>query len=196
MRKGIIVIGVIIVLGLITVFSLVGSYNKLVKLDQNVKKSWAQVENVYQRRLNLIPNLVNTVKGEANFEKSTLVEVQNARSKATQVTIDPTNMTEQNMAQFQAAQGQVSSALSRLMVSVENYPTLKANQAYRDLSAELAGSENRISVEIRSFNDVVAEYNNKVVGFPSNAIAGMFGFKEKPYFKADEGASKAPTVEF
>jgi LemA protein len=196
MRNTIIVIGVILVLGLFIVFPMIGSYNKLVKLDQEVKSSWAQVENVYQRRLNLIPNLVSTVKGEANFEKSTLVEVQNARSKATQVTIDPTNMTEQNMAQFQAAQGQVSSALGRLMVSVENYPQLKANQAFRDLSSQLEGSENRITTEIRRFNEVTTGYNNKVLSFPSNIMAGWFGFKEKPYFKADEGAAKVPTVEF
>jgi len=196
MKKTIVIIGVIIVVLLFTVFPMISSYNKLVGLDQDVKASWAQVENVYQRRLNLIPNLVNTVKGEANFEKSTLVEVQEARSKATQVTIDPTKMTSENMAQFQAAQGQVSSALSRLMVSVENYPQLKANQAFRDLSSQLEGTENRISTEIRRFNEVTSTFNSKVLKFPSNIMAGMFGFKEKPYFKAEEAASKAPTVQF
>lgn len=196
MRKTIIVIGIILVVGLFLIWPMISSYNKLVSLNQQVKASWAQVENVYQRRANLIPNLVNTVKGEANFEKSTLTEVIEARSKATQVTIDPTNMTENNMAQFQAAQGQLTSALSRLMVVVEQYPQLKANQGFRDLSAQLEGTENRITTEIRSFNEITAKYNDRVLRFPSNIMAGMFGFKEKPYFKAEAGAEKAPEVQF
>jgi LemA protein len=196
MSKRIIIIGVIILVGLFLILPIISSYNKLAKLDQQVKKAWSQVENVYQRRLNLIPNLVNTVKGEANFEKSTLTAVIEARAKATQVTIDPTKMTEENMAQFQAAQGQVSSSLGRLMVTVEQYPQLKANQGFRDLSASLEGTENRISTEIRSFNEITATYNEKVVSFPANIIAKMFGYKEKPYFKSVEEASKAPTVEF
>jgi LemA protein len=196
MRKTIIIIGVILLVGLFLIWPMISSYNKLVSMNQQVKASWAQVENVYQRRLNLIPNLVNTVKGEANFEKSTLTAVIEARAKATQVTIDPTKMTEENMAQFQAAQGQVSSAIGRLLVSVEQYPQLKANQGFRDLSAQLEGTENRIATEIRSFNEITAQYNERVLRFPSNIMAGMFGFKEKPYFKSDAGAEKAPTVQF
>jgi LemA protein len=196
MRKTIVVIGVIIVIGLFLIWPMISSYNKLVSLDQGVKASWAQVENVYQRRLNLIPNLVNTVKGEANFEKSTLTAVIEARAKATQVTIDPTKMTEENMAQFQAAQGQVTSSLGRLLVSVEQYPQLKANQGFRDLAATLEGTENRISTEIRSFNEVAKSYNDKVLKFPSNIMASWFGFKEKPYFKAEAQAATAPSVQF
>jgi LemA protein len=196
MRKTIIIIGVILLVGLFLIWPMISSYNKLVSMNQQVKASWAQVENVYQRRLNLIPNLVNTVKGEANFEKSTLTAVIEARAKATQVTIDPNKMTEENMAQFQAAQGQVSSAIGRLLVSVEQYPQLKANQGFRDLSAQLEGTENRIATEIRSFNEITAQYNERVLRFPSNIMAGMFGFKEKPYFKSDAGAEKAPTVQF
>jgi LemA protein len=196
MKKTIIIIGVILVVGLFLIWPMISSYNKLVSMNQQVKASWAQVENVYQRRLNLIPNLVNTVKGEANFEKSTLTAVIEARAKATQVTIDPTKMTEENMAQFQAAQGQVTSSIGRLLVSVEQYPQLKANQGFRDLSAQLEGTENRIATEIRSFNEITAQFNERVLRFPSNIMAGMFGFKEKPYFKSDAGAEKVPDVKF
>ena len=192
MTKTIAIIGVIVLLVIIS-FS---SYNKLVGLEEQVNSAWAQVENVYQRRLDLIPNLVNTVKGEADFEKSTLKEVIEARSKATQVTIDPTKMTEQNMQQFQATQGQLSSALSRLLVTVEQYPQLRSNDGFRNLQSQLEGSENRIATERRRFNEVAQMYNTKLRKFPSIIFAKMLGFTNKPYFQADKEAAKAPKVEF
>lgn len=190
--KTVIIIGAIALLVIISI----SSYNKLVRLDQQVKSAWAQVENVYQRRLDLIPNLVSTVKGEANFEKTTLTEVIEARSKATQVTIDPTNMTEQNLQQFQQAQGQLSSALSRLLVTVEQYPQLRANDGFRNLQSQLEGSENRIATERRRFNEIAITYNTAIGTFPSVIFAKFFGFKERAYFKADTEAAKAPKVEF
>lgn len=196
MRKTIIIVGIVILVLLLTVFPAISTYNGLVGTNQNVKAAWSQVENVYQRRLDLIPNLVNTVKGAANFEKSTLTQVIEARAKATQVTIDPSNMTPESMQKFKDAQGQVGSALSRLMVSVERYPDLKANQGFMNLQSQLEGTENRITFERSKFNDVVVTYNNKVTKFPSNMFASMFGFKEKPYFTADVAAAKAPTVQF
>jgi len=170
--------------------------NGMVTMNEGVTSQWANVETVYQRRSDLIPNFVNTVKGAANFEQTTLTQVIEARSKATSVTIDPTKMTAENMQQFQQAQGQVSSALSRLMVVVEKYPELKATQNFRDLQVELEGTENRISVERRKFNDVARGYNTYIKRFPQNFIAGMFGFQAKPYFDAVEGAEKAPEVKF
>jgi LemA protein len=196
MRKTIIIIGVIIVFALLTIFPAISTYNKMVTMDEGVKMAWSQVENVYQRRLDLIPNLVNTVKGAANFEKSTLTAVIEARAKATQVTIDPTKMTEQNMKQFQEAQGNVSSALSRLLVTVEQYPQLKATESFRDLQSQLEGTENRITVERRNFNEVAQKYNSLIRKFPKNIIASMGGFQQRPYFTAQEGASKPPSVEF
>jgi LemA protein len=171
-------------------------YNGMVSMNQEVTSQWGNVETQYQRRSDLIPNFVNTVKGAANFEQTTLTQVIEARAKATSVTIDPTKMTEANMQQFQQAQGQLSSALSRLMVVVEKYPELKATQNFRDLQIELEGTENRISVERRKFNDVAKSYNTYIMKFPQNFLAGMFGFKEKPYFQAAEGAEKAPEVKF
>lgn len=171
-------------------------YNGMVTMNEGVTSQWGNVETQYQRRSDLIPNFVNTVKGAANFEKTTLTQVIEARSKATSVTIDPANMTAENMQQFQQAQGQVSSALSRLMVVVEQYPELKATQNFRDLQVELEGTENRISVERRKFNDVARAYNTYIKRFPQNFIAGMFGFNSKPYFDATEGAEKAPQVTF
>jgi LemA protein len=194
MRKTIVIIGVIMVLVLIIGFSTIAPYNSLVSLDQKVKSSWSQVENVYQRRYELIDNLVSTVQSEANFEKSTFVEVTEARSKASQITIDPTKMTQENMDQFKAAQGQLSSALGRLLVSVEQYPQLKSSQAFSELRVELAGSQNRITTEIKTFNDITEKYNAKVLTFPSNMMAKMFGFTEKPYFKADVEVKKVPKV--
>ena len=170
--------------------------NGMVTMNEGVTSQWANVETVYQRRSDLIPNFVNTVKGAANFEQTTLTQVIEARSKATSVTIDPTKMTAENMQQFQQAQGQVSSALSRLMVVVEKYPELTATQNFRDLQVELEGTENRISVERRKFNDVARGYNTYIKRFPQNFIAGMFGFQAKPYFDAVEGAEKAPEVKF
>lgn len=171
-------------------------YNGMVTLQEGVTSQWGNVETQYQRRADLIPNFVNTVKGAANFEQETLTRVIEARAKATQVTIDPTKMTAENMRQFQAAQGELSSALSRLMVVVEQYPELKATQNYRDLQVELEGTENRISVERRKFNEVAQSFNTLIKRFPQNFIAGMFGFTAKPYFEAMQGAEKAPQVQF
>ena len=196
MRQTIIVIGVILLIALFTIFPAISSYNKMVTLDEGVKSAWSQVENVYQRRLDLIPNLVNTVKGAANFEKSTLTDVIEARAKATQVTIDPTNMTEQNFRQFQEAQGNVSSALSRLLVTVEQYPQLKATESFKELQSQLEGTENRIATERRKFNEVAQQYNSFIRRFPKNLIASMFGFQQRPYFTAEKEAAKPPAVEF
>lgn len=196
MKKSYIIIGVIVLLVIIIYSSVKGSYNKMVTYEEGVTSQWAQVENVYQRRLDLIPNLVNTVKGYADFEKETLTQVIEARSKATSVNIDPTNMTAESFAQFQSAQSGLSSALSRLMVVVERYPELKANQNFLELQAQLEGTENRIAVERNRFNEVTREYNTFIRKFPKNIYAGMFNFEKKPYFEADEGASKAPTVSF
>jgi LemA protein len=200
MKKGclvsIIVVGflAIVVLGIVMWGTKV--YNNMVSRNEGVTSQWGNVETQYQRRADLIPNFVNTVKGAANFEQSTLTQVIEARAKATSVTIDPTNMTAENMQQFQQAQGQVSSALSRLMVVVEQYPELKATQNFRDLQTELEGTENRISVERRKFNDVARDYNTYIKRFPNNFIAGSFGFESKPYFDAAEGSDKAPEVKF
>jgi LemA protein len=171
-------------------------YNGMVTMQESVTSQWGNVETAYQRRSDLIPNFVNTVKGAANFEQTTLTQVIEARAKATSVTIDPTKMTADNMQQFQQAQGQLSSALSRLMVVVEQYPELKATQNFRDLQVELEGTENRISVERRKFNEVAQVYNTNIRRFPQNFLAGMFGFQAKPYFEATEGAEKAPEVKF
>jgi len=171
-------------------------YNQMVTLQEGVTSQWGNVETQYQRRADLIPNFVNTVKGAAAFEQETLTRVIEARSKATQVTIDPTKMTAENMQQFQAAQGELSSALSRLMVVVEQYPELKATQNFRDLQVELEGTENRISVERRKFNEVALAFNTYIKRFPQNFLAGMFGFASKPYFESMEGAEKAPQVQF
>jgi LemA protein len=171
-------------------------YNGMVTMQETVTSQWGNVETSYQRRADLIPNFVNTVKGAANFEQTTLTQVIEARAKATSVKIDPTNMTAENMKQFQQAQGQVSSALSRLMVVVEKYPELKATQNFRDLQVELEGTENRISVERRKFNEVALTYNTFIRRFPQNFLAGMFGFQIKPYFEAAAGSEKAPEVKF
>lgn len=171
-------------------------YNQMVSMQEGVKSQWGNVETQYQRRADLIPNFVNTVKGAAAFEQETLTQVIEARAKATQITLDPTKMTAENMQQFQAAQGELSSALSRLMVVVEKYPELKATQNFRDLQVELEGTENRISVERRKFNEVAQGFNTFIKRFPQNFIAGMFGFTERPYFESMEGAEKAPQVQF
>lgn len=171
-------------------------YNKMVSLQEGVTSQWGNVETQYQRRADLIPNFVNTVKGAAAFEQETLTQVIEARAKATQVTLDPTKMTAENMQQFQAAQGELSSALSRLMVVVEKYPELKATQNFRDLQVELEGTENRISVERRKFNEVARDFNTYIKSFPQNLFAVMFKFTAKPYFESMEGAEKAPQVQF
>lgn len=171
-------------------------YNTMVQKDENVEAQWANVQNAYQRRADLIPNLVNTVKGAANFEQETLTQVIEARAKATSVNISPDNLTPENIERFQQAQGELSSALSRLLVSVERYPELKANQNFLELQAQLEGTENRISVERRKFNESVQDYNSYIRSFPRNFIAGMFDFEKKGYFEAEAGAQQAPTVEF
>ncbi len=175
-----------------------GRYNSLVKLDQSVNQSWAQVQNVYQRRADLIPNLVQTVSGAANFEKSTLIAVTNARASVGRVQLDP-NKAPTDAAQlekFQAAQGQLSNALSRLLVVSENYPQLRANENFQALQAQLEGTENRITVERGNFNKTVQAYNTAVRSFPTNFFAGMFGFPPRPFFNAQPGAEKAPEVKF
>ena len=171
-------------------------YNSMVQLDEQVTSQWGQVENVYQRRADLIPNLVNSVKGAAKFEQETLTQVIEARAKATSVQVDPTKLTPEAIAQFQASQSQLSSALGRLMVVVEKYPELKANQNFLELQSQLEGSENRITVERMKFNEVTQQYNTKIRSFPNNITAGMFGFEKKGYFQAEAGANKAPKVEF
>lgn len=200
MKKGClvaIIIGVILTL-IVLVLILWGTkvYNNMVTMQEGVTSQWGNVETQYQRRSDLIPNFVNTVKGAASFEQETLTQVIEARAKATQVTLDPTKMTSQNMQQFQAAQGELSSALSRLMVVIEKYPELKATQNFRDLQIELEGTENRISVERRKFNEVAREFNTYIRRFPQNFLSGMFGFTPRPYFEAAEGAAKAPEVRF
>lgn len=168
----------------------------MVSLDEGVTSQWANVENSYQRRMDLIPNLVSTVKGYADFEQQTLVQVIEARSKATQVTIDPTNLNESNMQQFQQAQGELSGALSRLLVTIERYPDLKANQNFLELQAQLEGTENRIAVERRKFNEIVQSYNSYIRSFPRVIYSAWFGFEKKVYFEADQVASQAPKVDF
>jgi LemA protein len=200
MKKGCliwIIIGVIVALVVLGIVSWgTKAYNQMVTMQEGVTSQWGNVENQYQRRADLIPNFVNTVKGAATFEQETLTKVIEARAKATQVTIDPTKMTAENMQQFQAAQGELSSALSRLMVVVEQYPELKATQNYRDLQVTLEGTENRIAVERRKFNETAQTMNTYIRRFPQNIIASMFGFTAKPYFESMEGAEKAPEVKF
>ncbi|MDO6390894.1 LemA family protein [Pontibacter sp. BT731] len=171
-------------------------YNTMVQKDETVETAWANVQNAYQRRADLIPNLVNTVKGAANFERETLESVINARAKATSVQLSADDLTPENLQRFQAAQNELGGALSRLLVSVERYPELKANQNFLELQAQLEGTENRISVERRKFNEAVQDYNTTVRSFPNNLMAGVFGFERKGHFQADPGAERAPTVQF
>ena len=173
-----------------------GTYNGMVSKDEMVKEAWAKVQSQYQRRADLIPNLVNTVKGAADFEKSTLEGVIEARAKATQTTISPDNLTPENIQKFQAAQDGLSSALSRLLVTVERYPELKANQNFLELQAQLEGTENRITVARNDFNAAVRDYNSTVRSFPANIMAGIFGFDTKTPFEATQAAQSAPTVQF
>ncbi|MCC9135826.1 LemA family protein [Pontibacter silvestris] len=171
-------------------------YNTMVQKDETVESQWANVQNAYQRRADLVPNLVNTVKGAADFERGTLTDVIEARAKATSVNISPDNLTPENIQRFQEAQGELSGALSRLLVSVERYPELKTNQNFLELQAQLEGTENRISVERRKFNETVQDYNTYIRSFPRNMIAGWFDFEKKGYFEADASAQQAPTVQF
>lgn len=171
-------------------------YNRMVSLDEQVAQQWAQVENVYQRRADLIPNLVNTVKGYADFEKSTLTQVIEARSKATSIQVTADQLNAETLQRFQAAQDQLTSALSRLMVVVERYPELKANQNFLELQAQLEGTENRIAVERRKFNEVTMQYNTFIRKFPQFLFARLFGFEKKAYFQAEESAKEVPEVKF
>ena len=179
---------------LLLVMMIAGSYNGMVSSRESVNTAWSKVESQYQRRSDLIPNLVNTVKGAANFEQETLTKVIEARSKVTQIKVDANNP--EDIARFQQAQGQVSSSLSRLLAVAENYPQLKATENFKDLQSQLEGTENRITVARNDFNDAAKSYNTKVKSFPANLLAGMFGFKERPYFEADADAKKAPSVNF
>ena len=196
MKKKWITIIVIAVIALFFYSSIKGNYNKMVAMDEGVKSQWAQVENVYQRRADLIPNLVNTVKGYAEHEQETLTGVIEARAKATSTTIDPSNLNTESIQAFQQAQSGLSSALSRLMVVVERYPDLKANQNFLELQAQLEGTENRITVERQKFNNSAQTFNTFIKQFPKNIYANIFGFEEKAYFKAQENAQEAPKVEF
>ncbi len=173
-----------------------GSYNKMVKQEEGVTSAWSQVENVYQRRSDLIPNLVATVKGYAAHEQQTLEGVVNARAKATSITVDPKNLSPEKLAEFQQAQGALSSALGKLLMIQEQYPDLKANQNFLELQAQLEGTENRITVERQKFNEAAQTFNTQIRLFPKNIIAGMFGFERKAYFEAQEGAETAPKVQF
>ncbi len=168
----------------------------MVQKDETVEASWANVQNAYQRRADLIPNLVNTVKGAANFEKETLTQVIEARSKATSIQLNADQLTPENIQRFQEAQGQLSGALSRLLATAEAYPELKANQNFLELQAQLEGTENRIAVERRKFNESVQDYNTTVRSFPNNIMAGIFGFERKGHFQAEAGAQQAPNVQF
>ena len=192
-NKGLII--TIVVIALVALWG-ISSYNGLVSMDENVSNSWANVETQYQRRSDLIPNLVNTVKGYAKHESETLESVMAARSQATQVKIDPSNCTPQQLAAYQKAQGDVTTALGKLLAITENYPDLKANQNFLELQSQLEGTENRINVARKDFNDTAKKYNTSLRRFPRNIIASMFGFEKRNYFEADAGAEKAPKVEF
>ncbi|HEX2961451.1 MAG: LemA family protein [Bacteroidota bacterium] len=201
MKRGVLVgcsiAGVILVIIIGLVMWGVGVYNSLVSLNESVNQSWSQVENQYQRRADLIPNLVNTVKGYANFEKEVLTRVTEARASVNQIKLTPEMLSDpQAFQRFQSAQGNLSNALSRLLVTVENYPNLKANENFLQLQAQLEGTENRIAVERMKFNQVVQEYNTRIKRFPAFIFANMSGFREKQYFKSAPGAETAPKVEF
>lgn len=193
--KGKVIIGLVILIAV--VFFGIGANNKLVDREEGVDAAWAQVENQYQRRADLIPNLVNTVKGAANFEQETLTAVTNARSNASSINISSADLNDPaKLAQFQQAQAQLSGALSRLLVTVEKYPELKANANFRDLQSQLEGTENRISTERKRFNDAAQSYNTAIRKFPTSIFASMGGFDKKAYFEAEQGAENAPTVDF
>lgn len=195
-RKTWITVAIIAVVVLFLYSSVKGTYNGMVTKSEGVDGQWANVENVYQRRADLIPNLVNTVKGYAEHERETFTAVTEARNQAARINVDPDQLTPENLQQFQAAQSQLSSALSRLLVVVERYPDLKANQNFLDLQKQLEGTENRISTERRKFNEIARDYNTYIKKFPQTIWAGIFNFDKKPYFEAQEGAETAPTVEF
>ena len=193
-RKLLWIVAIVVALGLFGWCK--NTYNGMVSADEGVQSAWSQVENVYQRRADLIPNLVATVKGYAEHESGTLEAVVAARAKATQTTVDPSQLTAENIAKFQAAQGELGSALGRLLVTVERYPDLKANQNFLELQAQLEGTENRISTERMKFNETAKSYNTLIRSFPQNIMASIFSFTPKGYFKAAEGSENAPKVEF
>lgn len=196
MKKSWIVLAIVILLVILVYTSVRGTYNQMVGKDESVSAQWAQVENVYQRRMDLIPNLVNTVKGYADFEQETLTQVIEARAKATSIQVNAGNLNPAILNQFQEAQAGLSSALSRLLVTIERYPDLKANQNFLELQAQLEGTENRIAVERRKFNDVARDYNTFIRQFPKNIYANIFNFESKAYFEAEEKAKEVPKVEF
>src|SRR5215218_1688365 len=196
MRRSSPILWVILALVLILVFVGCGSYNGLVGQDETVKNAWNKVQSDYQRRSDLIPNLVNTVQGEANFERGTLNDVINARARATSMQVSPENLTPENIEKFQQAQGQLSGALSRLLVTVEQYPNLRANDAFRNLQTQLEGTENRIAVARNDFNAKVQDYNTQVRRFPAAIFAGMMGFHPRAGFTADPGSQNSPKVDF
>jgi LemA protein len=192
----IVILGLIVLIGGCVGCGSVSFQKQTVQLDENVRGKWGNVQSEYQRRSDLIPNLVNTVKGEANFERGTLTDVINARASATQVRVDPANLTPEKLQEFQQAQGQLSQALGRLLVVTENYPNLRANDAFRGLQAQLEGTENRIKVARNDYNTSVQQYNSTIRTFPNNIYAGWFNFKPRPYFEAEAGSQRAPQVEF
>ena len=196
MKRGYVTLIVIVAVVLVLFFWIKGMYNSMVRTDETVSQAWAQVENVYQRRADLVPNLVATVKGYAEHESSTLEAVVEARAKATQATVDPSTLSEEELARFMSAQNELGTAIGRLLVSVERYPDLKANQNFLELQAQLEGTENRITVERQKFNEAARNYNVTIRRFPNNIFAGMFGFEKKGYFEASEGAEQAPIVSF
>ncbi|MBV8038226.1 LemA family protein [Bacteroides sp. AN502] len=193
--KKVTIIIIVAVVAIIAIWAVSG-YNSLVGMDENVSNQWANVETQYQRRADLIPNLVNTVKGYAAHEKETLEGVIAARSQATQIKVDPTDLTPEKLAEYQKAQGQLATALGKLLAITENYPDLKANQNFLELQAQLEGTENRINVARKNFNDAAKAYNTTIRRFPKNILAGMFGFDKRAYFEAAEGAEQAPQVQF
>ena len=196
MKKGLVVLLVVaaVAIGLFGWFK--SNYNNMVKMDEGVQAAWSQVENVYQRRADLIPNLVATVKGYASHEQQTLEGVVSARSKATQITLDAENLTPDKLAEYQKAQGELGAALGKLLAITENYPELKANENFLSLQSQLEGTENRIAVERKKFNEAARNYNTEIRQFPKNIVANLFGFEKKPYFEAAEGALQAPVVAF
>lgn len=196
MKKSVIILLSVVAIVAIIVISCISTYNGLVTMDESVSGQWANVETQYQRRADLIPNLVNTVKGYASHEKETLEGVVEARSQATQIKVDANDLTPQKLAEYQKAQGAVTSALGKLLAITENYPDLKANQNFLELQAQLEGTENRITVARKNFNDAAQAYNTAIRRFPKNIFAGMFGFDKRAYFEAAEGTEKAPEVKF
>jgi LemA protein len=192
----VIILGIVVLFGGCVGCGAIGLQKNAVQLDEGVKGAWGKVQSDYQRRADLIPNLVNTVKGEANFEQTTLQNVIQARASATQIKLDASNLTPEKLQQYQAAQGQLSQALGRLLAVSENYPTLRANDAFRGLQTQLEGTENRIKVSRNDFNDAVQAYNSAIRTFPNNIYAGWFGYTPKGYFQADPGSEKAPEVKF